>query len=309
MVPRAVTATYSIVATDKSTGRIGGAGASCVGPNKVSIIQGVAQGVGVVHAQALVNLNGRDEVVKLLSQGQTPAQALAAVTAPSFDPQAAHRQYGVVDIKGQSATFTGMSTVGWTGDLKGATGPFTYAIQGNMLTDKAVLSQAEAAFVAGGCDLEDRLMRALEAGAKHGQGDKRCLPNEIPADAAFLRVEEPSGNIRIFIEVTNTSPKNPLLGLRDQFDAWRLNNPCPSLSDSGPPNDTSPTADAKTVSDADPLSGDVPSATADIGDGLDAGGEDDGCGCRFGAASLRLPSLLLLMVILAFSFLRRCTTD
>ena len=167
-------ATYSIVASDGRSMQLGGAGASCVYPSSVTIIYGVAPGFGAVHAQAQVNEAGRDRAVQLLGMGQTPDAVIAAITAAGFDSNAARRQYGVVDVMGRSAGFTGSQNSMFADDLQGSIDGFTYSVQGNILTGADVLEQASDAFEGGGCDLADRLMRALEAGAKNNQGDTRC---------------------------------------------------------------------------------------------------------------------------------------
>jgi len=59
------------------------------------------------------------------------------------------------------------------------------------------ITQSAAAFEAGGCDLAERLMLALEAGAQHGEGDARCKERGIPSDSAFIEVDlpqEPAGS-------------------------------------------------------------------------------------------------------------------
>ena len=83
--PAPAGATYSIAAVDRATGQVGGAGASCIGSESVRIIYGVAPGIGVVHAQAVVNEGARDqgsaETGELWRSGydMTPA-AIAAET-------------------------------------------------------------------------------------------------------------------------------------------------------------------------------------------------------------------------------------
>jgi uncharacterized Ntn-hydrolase superfamily protein len=222
-------ATYSIVASDPATRQVGGAGTSCVNGSDVYVIYGSVPGVGAVHAQALFNQNARNAAVQLLGQGQSPAQVVAAITAPGFDGNAASRQYGVVDVSGQSAGFTGASAQSFADDVQGSTGGFVYSIQGNILTSSAVLTQAVAAFEAPACDLAARLMAALEAGAANGEGDSRCTGDGIPSDSAFLQVDLPAAPAGSFLSlrVPTSGNDNPLPLLRAQFDAWRATSPCP----------------------------------------------------------------------------------
>lgn len=299
-----VRATYSIVATDGAAGQVGGSGTSCVGSFlEVFVIYGGAPGHGAVHAQARVSTAGRDEAVRLLGLDTPPTDIIAAITDPSFDRSAGQRQYGIADLAGRAAGFTGSSTLPWSGDLQGTDGAFSYSIQGNILTSGAVLDQAEEGFLAGGCDLADRLMLALEAGAENGEGDSRCTPEGIPSDGAFLHVDLADGTVLVHLEANDTSPDSPLEELRGLYDAWRLENPCPE-----PPEpevetaepvveDLEPEAEvdaafepadmAEEAGPGDASADDGPSADAavDISDSSDAAGDgengetESGCGC------------------------------
>lgn len=104
----------------------------------------------------------------------------------------AHRQYAVIDLQRRAAGFTGTSTQAWTGDTQTDFGSFTYSAQGNILTSERVINQTSTGFESGGCDLADRLMRALEAGAENGEGDTRCTRSSarIPSDSAFIQVSQ-----------------------------------------------------------------------------------------------------------------------
>src|SRR5688500_2140688 len=172
---------------------VGGAGTSCLGGQDVYVIYAAVPGRGVGQANPRYNLSAKLRALELLDSGSSPADIIAAVTQASFDPGSAQRQYGIVDLRGAPAGFTGSATMPYAEDRQGATGSFTYSVQGNILTSAKVLDQAASAFEAGGCDLAERLMNALEAGAVGGEGDNRCTPDGIPADSAFLQVEAPSG--------------------------------------------------------------------------------------------------------------------
>ena len=184
-------ATYSVVGADSATREVGGTGTSCLGGSDVYIIYGSVPGVGVIHAQASANLDGRDRGVELLEQGTSPSDILLEITSSSFDTMARVRQYGLVDSSGRTAGFTGAGARAFADDRQGESGTFSYSVQGNILTSEAVLTQAAAAFESEGCDLAERLMRALEAGADNGEGDSRCTPDGIPADSSFIQVERP----------------------------------------------------------------------------------------------------------------------
>lgn len=222
-------ATYSIVATDTTTRQVGGAGTSCVGSLSVRVIYGSVPGKGAVHAQAQLGGPGKAEAVDQLGMDIAPDAIIASITSTAVDPNAQRRQYGIVDLMMRSAGFTGAQTSPFTDDRQAITGPFTYSVQGNILTSAAVLDQAAQSFESRGCDLADRLMLALEAGATNGEGDSRCTPGGIPSDSAFIQVDregEPAGTF-LQLEVIDTAPQNPLVMLRAQYDAWRATHPCP----------------------------------------------------------------------------------
>jgi uncharacterized Ntn-hydrolase superfamily protein len=272
-------ATYSIAGADTSTGEVGGAGTSCLSGSDVYMIYGSVPGVGVVHTQSFYSLAVHARSVELVRQGLSPAQVIAALTDDELDPEAYTRQFAVVDIAGVTATFTGSGARPYAGDRSGRTGTFAYSAQGNLLTSAAVLEQAASAFEAPACDLAERLLRALEAGANYGEGDGRCtVARGIPSDSAFVQVDrpgEPAGSY-LAVRVPASGNDDPLPILRAAFDEWRLAHPCPSAGSAG------------TTSVPPPAAGTVP--------------ERSGASCRFSASSaggsplaaLALSALLLL---------------
>jgi MYXO-CTERM domain-containing protein len=229
--PRSAAATYSIVATDTASREVGGAGTSCVAPTSVDIIHGSAPGFGVVAAQASFSQAGREEAVRQLRNGVAPEQIIQSITSSQFDFGSASRQYGIVDLQARAAGFTGANTISYAEDRQGSAGTFTYSVQGNILTGAAVLDQAASAFETSGCDLADKLMRSLEAGADNGEGDSRCTPRGIPSNSAYIQVDrendQPGAYLRLRHTNTSTSTQNPISALRAQYDTWRQSNPCP----------------------------------------------------------------------------------
>ncbi len=292
--PQAASATYSIAATDTDTAQVGGAAISCLGGNfSVGIVYGSAVGAGVVHAQAYVDFDfrGRQRAVELLEEGIAPAEIIAEITDPLFDSDAERRQYGVVDVSGRAAGFTGSEASSHASDRQGALGSFAYSVQGNLLTSEAVIEQAEEAFRAGGCDLADRLVRALEAGADGGEGDHRCTGDGIPGDTAFLQVDRPGEPAWLRIELESEAGLDALAVLRAEYDAWRADNPCPASG-----ADAGISADAGGIADAGSAGGDAGGADA----GHDAG--DRGGGCA--TASPNRPFDALALVILSWLAIR-----
>jgi uncharacterized Ntn-hydrolase superfamily protein len=99
------------------------------------------------------------------------------------DDRKANRQVGIIDAKGNAATFTGTKCMAWAG---GKTGKH-YACQGNILAGEAVVDDMAKAFEAAKGPLAWRIMAALEAAEKAG-GDKRGKQS-----AAVLVVREGGG--------------------------------------------------------------------------------------------------------------------
>jgi uncharacterized Ntn-hydrolase superfamily protein len=230
VVPTMTQATYSIVATDSKTRQVGGSATSCIGSIPISIIYGSAPNHGAIHAQArfdyFISFNLLNKAAHLLAKNTPAAAVIGVITDPKVDPRYSERQYGVVEF-GRAAGYTGTANNSYANDIQGTIETYAYSIQGNLLTSQAVLDQAKAAFVSGGCDLADRLMLALEAGAQNGEGDQRCTPNGIPSDSAFIHVDAADKTVVLHLEAVGTAPTSPLLKLRNQYNAWRKDNPCP----------------------------------------------------------------------------------
>lgn len=304
LMARPAHATYSIVAADQNTLQVGGAATSCVAPSDVNLVFGAAPGKGAVHAQAQSNQAGRDRAVQMLNQGSTPADIIAAITSPVFDPSASVRQYGVVSLTASPAGFTGSGDSAYADDRQGSVGPYRFSAQGNILTGAAVLDQAVAAFRSAGCDLADKLILALEAGAVGGNGDSRCTgAGGNPSNSAFLRVLTSDGNTWLDLDVTEGSTMldvNPLPQLRQQFNAWRLTHPCPAASPT-PQVSPSPTPEPAHPGYQPVAGGSQVSGSADAGTSTGA----DGC-AQANASIGAWPCLGLLTGLgLAFTLWRR----
>ena len=161
--------TFSIAAVDPVTGEAGVAVTTrvpCVGNG----VPWVRAGVGAVATQAATRTEYGHELLDLMEQGLTPAEALARATAG--DPDAERRQVGVVSVDGTSAQHTGTEPGAWAGHRSGP----NYATQGNVLVGPEVLAAVAAAFEAGDGSkrhLADRLIEALAAGQRVG-GDRRA---------------------------------------------------------------------------------------------------------------------------------------
>jgi len=220
--PGAAWATWSIVAVDPLTREVGVAGASCTA--RSDGIAGLAPGKGALAAQGSTNAAARDRALRELRAGATPAMILAIVATPRYDPNGLmsgldYRQYGIAALDAPAANFTGARTFAWAGALRGP----NVTVQGNILRSPQVVGAAMAAFHAPSRvktpDLADRLMAALEAGARQG-GDRRCA-GDLTALSAFIKVagpNDPAGRPRL--DLVARVPDPPKSGTFRLF--WQL---------------------------------------------------------------------------------------
>jgi hypothetical protein len=78
-------ATFSIVAVDTETRAVGGAVLSCIGDElSLSEVLAIDPEVGAAVSQSYFLASGRDEVLEQLVAGQSPEEAIAAATDPTF---------------------------------------------------------------------------------------------------------------------------------------------------------------------------------------------------------------------------------
>jgi len=157
--------TFSIVAFDPVNQDWGVAVASkffAVG----SAVPWAKAGVGAVATQAWVNTSFGPRGLALLEQGADAETALKVLVAS--DSGRAQRQAGIVDAKGNTATYTGEKCNAWAGGVEGV----NFVCQGNILAGEKVVKAMAKAFETGKGELAERLMAALEAGDAAG-GDSR----------------------------------------------------------------------------------------------------------------------------------------
>ncbi len=167
------------------------------------------------------------------------------------------RQYGIVDTQQRGVTFTGASNGQWAGGRTFTIGSTIYAIQGNVLAGQCVIDAIDDAIhdvvkTTGG-DIPEQLMAGMEAAAAMG-GDGRCScsPNNPPACGCPVEQFTKSGHIggmvvarvddvddtvcnasgcvdgdylmRLNVAFQNTNRPDPVVQLREQFDAWRADH-------------------------------------------------------------------------------------
>jgi len=174
-------ATYSIAACDLEAGQWGVAVQSkflSVG----SVVPWAEPGVGAIATQAYANPRYGPNGLALLREGKSAQQAVDELTAA--DDGREQRQLGIVDGKGQAATYTGGECYDWAGGRTGA----GYAAQGNILVSADTVDALVETFEgSGGKPLAERLLDCLAAAQAAG-GDKRGQQS-----ASLLIVERDGG--------------------------------------------------------------------------------------------------------------------
>ena len=246
-------ATWSVIAVNRKTGQIVIASATCVpqqafagfpakGLKDVQAI--IIPGVGVAAAQANVDRTRKLQslIAEELNKHTDPARIIDMLKTQ--DQNHPSRQYGIVDLKGRFAGYSGATNGPQSLDRQGRVeGTDVYfSIQGNILAGDDVVEEAVKAFKSAKGSLADRVMAAMEAASAHG-GDRRCNCNTIPAQppcnnktahVAYLVVADKNdkmgqglndGDYFLEIEVTdqNTNPdedSNPVKTLRMRYDRW-----------------------------------------------------------------------------------------
>lgn len=208
-------ATWSVAVVDPATQEVGIAGATC-GPFVWAIAE-VVPGYGVMAAQYATYMDAEREAADLLAAGARPDEVIEAITDSAFDDKTAIRQYGVAAFSGPAAAYTGadneLPALGLTGE--------TWSVQGNTLASEEVVRAAAASLEANaGEPIEERLMRAMEAGSAEG-GDHRCDPAQA-AKSAFLFVARPGDRPKEpWLEARTSSAgngDNAVTRLRDEVD-------------------------------------------------------------------------------------------
>ena len=254
-------ATWSVIAVDRSTGRVVIASATCVN-NDDEFLKGVQAvvlpGKGVAACQANVDSTHQNQmlVFRELQKGTDPK---AIIELLSEDPAFQSRQFGILDLQGRSAGHSGLTNGYVSQDIQGRV-PGTeifYSIQGNILRPGSVVPNAVQAFIKTNGAITDRVMAAMEAADGSG-GDSRCTCPPWPTDGskpkipcddktthiAYILMAEPRdtngdshNNGKYAMYITVSQPEhgpnaikegenlNPVKTLRTRYDVWRRAQP------------------------------------------------------------------------------------
>ena len=169
--------TFSIVGIDPENGDVGVAVQSKF-PNVRPIVPWAAAGVGALATQSFVNVSYGAKGLALLRNGASAEEALRILIANDTGRQV--RQVGIVDMKGNAASWTGKECFDWAGGITGSNSGGKgvvvsgrgFAAQGNTLVGKETVEALAKTFLDTKGSLGDKLVAAIVAGGKAG-GDRR----------------------------------------------------------------------------------------------------------------------------------------
>lgn len=259
LLPAPVSATWSIIAIDRATGRMVISSATCAAtaPNQLKLLQAIViPGVGVAAAQAGVDRTHENQklIFQELQKGTDPAAIIAMLQT---DPRIESRQFGIIDMQGRRAGFSGANNGVVSMDLQGESDDgIIWAVQGNIIATEQALTAAATIMQHSEESIIDRVMLAMEVADARG-GDVRCtcarepLPEASACNGKTSHVsyllaadtDDPLGSfagnhpedmespyndgeyyLYLMVVPTNTLPEedaNPVRTLRMRYDAWK----------------------------------------------------------------------------------------
>jgi uncharacterized Ntn-hydrolase superfamily protein len=204
--------TYSIVGWDSATGDLGVIVQSKF-PNVGGLVPWARAGVGAVATQSLSNTDYGERGLELMASGATAEQALREVM--KTDTMLQDRQVGIVDARGNAASFSGSNTFDWSGGRVGAPGGKGsiaggkgqvlvgrgFSAQGNIIVSDQTVKNLAETFERTRGGLADRLLAALKAG-QAGGGDKRGMQSAallvVRKNAGYLGANDRFIDIRVY---------------------------------------------------------------------------------------------------------------
>lgn len=151
LFPSSAFATWSVIAVDRSTGRVVIASATCVDRDDqflMGVQAVVVPGKGVAACQAGVDSTHANQmlVFQELTKGTEPQQIVELLAR---DPAFQSRQFAILDLQGRMAGHSGLANGYVSQDIQGQV-PGTeifYSIQGNILRPGQVAPNAVQAFL------------------------------------------------------------------------------------------------------------------------------------------------------------------
>jgi uncharacterized Ntn-hydrolase superfamily protein len=210
-------ATFSILGFDPETGEVGGAVQSRVFSVGNGVLWADAE-AGMAATQAIIDVSYGPKALALLRAGMKPEAIIKAIWESDPDPSPKNwtkdgRQFAVINLKGETATFTGTKATTWAG---GKQGKFSTA-QGNILKGEGVVNGMVQAFEETKGHLSMRLMAALDAGQAAG-GDTRGMQS-----AAMLIVKKGGGvwlNNDTVLRLQVDDSTEPFKEMRRLVESW-----------------------------------------------------------------------------------------
>ena len=191
--------TFSILGFCRKTGKAGFAQSTST-PAVGWRCTDVVRGRGIVTVQAHGDYRQLQIAKRLMELGHTPTKVLKDLS--DGDPFIEYRQIAVLDFYGSAAVYTGPKARKWAGEIVGE----DHVATGNVLVGEQVPRAMSDTFKGTeGDDLEDRLMKAVEAGRDAGgQPDGQTSAAIVVYDKhefpiVNLRVDaalEPAGELR-----------------------------------------------------------------------------------------------------------------
>ncbi len=158
--------TWSIIARDEATGRVGIIAASrffAIG----AVVPHIKTGVGAIATQAFINPFYGPQGLALLQAGATAENAVKFLTGG--DNGRDHRQVHVMDRDGSFSAFTGAACIDWCGHRICP----HFSVAGNMLAGPEVVERTIETYEANqDMPFARRLIAAMKAGEEAG-GDSR----------------------------------------------------------------------------------------------------------------------------------------
>ena len=253
-LPAPASATWSIIAVDTRNNLVVISSATCVTAEGLrargglmSIQAVIVPGIGVAAAQAGVDGTRANQtlIFEEMAKGTDPDDILRML---SEDENFQRRQFGIVDLQGRMAGFSGQgngyAALAIQSEVRDE-GIF-FAVQGNILESDAVVLDAVAAFLGAEGTVVDRVMAAMEAAdAAGGDGRCSCRTQPVPetearcthrtAHVAYIAAAKPEdgtdyshsgGDYSLFIDVDDENTEaaedgSPVATLRMRFDAWK----------------------------------------------------------------------------------------
>jgi uncharacterized Ntn-hydrolase superfamily protein len=157
-----VSHTFTMIGHCPRTGLLG----VCLASSPLSVAARcvfIKANTGAVSTQAYAHPGLGPLAIRLLEMDYSPAKVLEELAAT--DEYSEYRQIGVIDRHGHAAVFTGEKNLDWKGHIARP----HFIAMGNYLTGGGVVDAMARAFEASEPEiLEERLMRALEAGKDAG---------------------------------------------------------------------------------------------------------------------------------------------